>query len=226
MRRLSFALLLAVTLATCNDNPPPPSSGISMNADAWTIGPVIDGKDYSVGMPLRPTTEGSGWRFDFPKSCGKQPDCSVHYVTVGAGGLKPSQSQSISAKFTITASSNAVFNCRIIPNNPEGYSNEPAETMFVLQHKNDDWNTELYRYFSYPERTKLSPGTYTVTVPLTPDKWISMMGKPAAATMTDTLNNLANVGLVFGGCGYAGHGVQMAQGTARFALDNFTIGSK
>jgi hypothetical protein len=224
MRRL--VLFAALVLAGCNDNPPP--RGVSMNANAWRIGPIIDGQDYSVGMPLHPTTEGAGWRFDFPNSCDRQPDCSVHYVTTGAGGLKPTPSQSVTAKFTITASSDAVFNCQIIKNNPEGYDpNDPPETNLFLQHTGDDWSgvgpAEFYRYFAYPERMKLGPGTYTVSVPLTPDKWISVTGKPADAKMADTLVNLGAVGLVFGGCGYAGHGVQIAQGSARFVLSAFSI---
>ena len=35
-------------------------------ASIWTIGPVIDGKNYSVGMPRRPEAVGEGFAFDFP----------------------------------------------------------------------------------------------------------------------------------------------------------------
>ncbi|HLL30420.1 MAG TPA: hypothetical protein VK403_05440, partial [Allosphingosinicella sp.] len=34
---------------------------------AWTIGPIIRGRNHSVGMPLHPTARrGGGWYFDIP----------------------------------------------------------------------------------------------------------------------------------------------------------------
>src|SRR5215470_14531329 len=51
------------------------SMAISLDPARWQIGPVIEGKSYSPGMPSRPTAAGSGWSFNFPAQDG------VHYVT-------------------------------------------------------------------------------------------------------------------------------------------------
>ena len=38
----------------------------AQNAASWEIGPIIRGKNYSQGMPLRPQPTRSGWSFNFP----------------------------------------------------------------------------------------------------------------------------------------------------------------
>jgi hypothetical protein len=214
-------IILLLALGACND----PSPGVvSLDPNAWTIGPVISGTNYSPGMPLHPSAAaGGGWQFDFPKPCNRLPDCSVHYVTAAVNSIKPSQS--VSAAFTVTASADAVFNCAIIPNNPEGYTlSDPTAMSLMLEHTNDDMSYEFWRYFAWGSRTKLAAGTYAISVPLTLDRWIDVMGKPAQSdTFSDTLNHLGAVALVFGGCGYAGHGVQITSGSARFALKSYAI---
>ena len=63
--------------ALANDSPP---------AEAWRIGPVIDGRSYSQGMPSRPSPSREGWHFDFP-----YPDAGaghVHYLTFDPGSLR------------------------------------------------------------------------------------------------------------------------------------------
>ena len=51
------------------------ASSAEMVAANWEIGPIINGKNYSVGMPASPTQTSEGWAFDFPLSPG-----SVHYL--------------------------------------------------------------------------------------------------------------------------------------------------
>jgi hypothetical protein len=84
-RRAFTAAVLG--LASCeNDSkgsaPHPVSSGNLMDPKAWTIGPVINGQNYSVGMPLNPAPHSEGWSFDIPQAPG-----SVHYVTAPYGSL-------------------------------------------------------------------------------------------------------------------------------------------
>src|ERR1700752_724506 len=52
--------------------PPPPAPGpqqppagqeLAAFPMGWEIGPVIDGKNYSVGVPLHPTQTPDGWAF-------------------------------------------------------------------------------------------------------------------------------------------------------------------
>lgn len=65
----------------------------------WIIGPIVHGKNYSVGMPAAPTMEGAGWVINFPGSGGgidavinKSPPSLVgvkqlemHYTVTGGG---------------------------------------------------------------------------------------------------------------------------------------------
>jgi hypothetical protein len=84
-RRAFTAAVLG--LASCeNDSkgsaPYPVSTGNLMDPKAWTIGPDINGQNYSVGMPLNPAPHSEGWSFDIPQAPG-----SVHYVTAPYGSL-------------------------------------------------------------------------------------------------------------------------------------------
>ena len=60
-----------------------PAAAGNLDPEAWVIGPVIRGRNYSEGMPLHPSPgpEG-GWHIDLPRAPG-----SVHYVTFRHGSL-------------------------------------------------------------------------------------------------------------------------------------------
>jgi hypothetical protein len=72
-------------------------------------------------------------------------------------------------------------------------------------------------------------GDVTMTVPLTPDQWSSVYRKvgnlnsSTLAGFQDALANLGDVGMTFGGGCFAGHGVNVSGGTARFVLISYTI---
>lgn len=78
-----------------------------------------------------------------------------------------------------------------------------------------DFNTAPYgRWWANPDAIVVQPGTYSVTVPLTPDRWSSVFGEfannsPAAlAGFTGAKNNsLVVVGLTLGGGCFFGHGL-------------------
>ncbi len=71
MRRLSILVLVLLAAFDAPEN-----LGNPMDPLTWTIGPIINGQNYSRGMLLRPTANpGGGWYFDFPQADG------VHYVT-------------------------------------------------------------------------------------------------------------------------------------------------
>ena len=80
---------------------------------------------------------------------------------------------------------------------------------------------EHYRWFSQPLSIELKPGPFALTVPLTGDNWISVLGRSGAivpAEFDATGADLARVGLTFGGGCFAGHGVRVTGGSARFVL--------
>ena len=106
-----------------------------------------------------------------------------------------------------------------------------ATVRLFLERKNDDLSEELYRWWANSTIYDLQTTSenVTMTVPLTPNQWSSVYGKPGnlngttRAGFQDLLTNLGHVGMTFGGRCFAGHGVNVSGGTARFALISETI---
>src|SRR5690349_2336274 len=74
------AIMLGVSAASA----PAEAAGARVpDASAWTIGPIIRGRNYSQGVPLQPSrNRGGGISIDLPPAPG-----SVHYVTFSHGSL-------------------------------------------------------------------------------------------------------------------------------------------
>jgi hypothetical protein len=57
-----------------------------MDPSVWEIGPIINGRNYSVGMPLNPSAHpNGGWYFDIPYPTAAEGH--AHYVTFPHGTL-------------------------------------------------------------------------------------------------------------------------------------------
>ena len=207
---LSAAVLLsalAVPAAVQAQSPP---------ASAWEIGPIIRGKNYSVGMPLSPESAGRNWSFEFP-----YPDVGaghVHYVTFRPGPL--AGASEIVLRYRIDAARGARFIPREHPHLPGAIS------MFV-QRDGDSWSGrrhEFHRWYS-PTVTELRPGVHQVIVRLDDPNWISVFGRPASSSpegFAATLAQTGRVGFVFGSAAARGHGVYTTA-PARFTLLGFEI---
>jgi hypothetical protein len=223
--KIIHLLLPAAVLAmwASNDSSLPAPSQISLSAEAWNI-------QYSPGMPAHPTAVEEGWYFDFPApSCGWADVCSVHYVTTSVQ-MSVKTSGHVNAALQISTSGAPIFHYRLKPDNTCDY---PAHARFYLQRKRDDLSGrgeyEFYRWFSNDVAYKLATGSAKLTAALAPDQWTSVFGKKGShdsATevgFVQALQNLANVGFVFGGGCYYGHGVNVSGGTARFTLREYSI---
>jgi hypothetical protein len=185
----------------------------------WEIGPIIRGKNYSVGMPLRPTPTRTGWTFDFPyasRSAGH-----VHYVTFDPGSLD--RASRIVVRYRVDAAPGTRF---VPQESPE----LPGTVSLFLQRGGDNWSArgayDLFRWYAPGETVQpLAPGTHEMTVSLRDPQWGSVYGKPAGqntAAFEDALANASRVGLVFGSTAARGHGV-FATAPARFTLLDFRI---
>jgi len=196
---------------------PPGPAGISLEADQWNI-------LYSRGMPLHPVADPIGWHFDFPGTPG-----SVHYVTTQVSGYATTE---INATINIEASFATIFDFHTAPDNT---CDAPPSVRLFFQRKGDDMtasenNTEYYRWWSVPAHYVLYDGAAILKGDLTrPQDWTSVLGKrgdasPAAtALFKAAINDLANVGVTFGGGCFYGHGVFVRQGYAKFNMTAFTI---
>lgn len=189
------------------------SGAISLDPARWEIGPIIDGKSYSPGMPSQPTAEGSGWSFTFPAQDG------VHYVTSPVAASLVAGGE-VEVRFSITGPG------RLLPTQGD----PPARIRLFLQRRGDDWSGagrhEFYRWWSV-SNVVLAAGMQELAARLVPDQWSSVFGKlgdhPAAAgQFAATIADLQAVGQTFGGM-FAGHGVFAVEGPSRFTLESYEI---
>ena len=187
-------------------------------AAQWEIGPIIRGKNYSAGMPLRPEMTRTGWRFDFP-----QPRASmghVHYVTYDPGSL--AGKKQITIRYRIEAAPGVRFVAQEAPD-------RPATMSLYFQQRGDNWSAKRqfgsYRWYSPEARMlPLEPGEREVTIPLNGD-WRavgSFDASEAPEAFARALGNAGRVGVVFGSSAGRGHGV-FATGPARFELLSFRV---
>ncbi len=177
----------------------------------WTIGPIVNGANYSQGMPPQPTVEGAGWFFDFPLGPPGVHGMTRPWGSVGGGTLTMSYQVDGAATF-------------IEVDAPDPSAPGPGKVRLFLQRSGDDWSgageRASYRWYSQP--LNLAPGPATLSVPLTPENWTNVYGQPDPAGFAACLANLATVGMGFGGS-FAMHGAY-ATSPASFHLREFNLG--
>ena len=204
---IGAAAILAVGLPVSAAGPP---------AEAWEIGPIIRGKNYSRGMPLRPTESRAGASFAIPGPTAA--DGHVHYVTMRTGPLEGARR--IVLRYRIDAAPGTRFV-------PQESPQLPATLSLYFQRAGDGWTMRQpdWRWYAPTARTMpLAPGTHTVSIGLDED-WIAMTGPGARANpggFRAALAQTARVGFVFGSEGGRGHGVY-ATAPARFTILDFRI---
>lgn len=184
----------------------------------WEIGPIIRGRNYSVGMPLEPTPTRRGWSFEFP-----YPDeraGHVHYVSLRTGPL--AGASSIVMRYRVDAARGARFAPREDPG-------APATVSLYVQRRGDSWSGKrhpYHRWYAPPQTVRtIAPGEHEIAVSLGDPGWISVFGQPAAENpraFAAALAETERVGIVFGHAGGRGHGVY-ASAPARFTLTGFSI---
>ena len=185
---------------------------------AWEIGPVIRGRNYSVGMPPHPTATRNGWAFDFPGP--RRSDGHVHYVTRATGPLDGARG--IRVRYRVDARRGT----RFIPQETPNLA--PKVSLFI-QARGDDWNarrgSEFDRWYSpHGREYTLEPGVHEITI-MFDENWIAVMGSDrnrAPREFLRTLQNASRVGLTFGSSSRRGHGI-FATGPARFELLEFSL---
>ncbi len=218
--RLVTLLALLALLGGCNESSgpssPPPRSPATLSLD-----PALWSFLYSPNMPSHPTANPSGgWYFDFPATDG------VHYLIVPVSGYANS---SMSVGIEVTTTGDPLFDWRTNPNNTCGNPpSTPATVKLFLQRRGDDMagtpgTTEFYRWWSVPSFS-LAAGSATLAASIgDPSQWSSVLGKNGAdapSQFQQAMNDLAAAGITFGGGCFAGHGVFVTGGTARFGLSS------
>jgi len=183
-------------------------------AKAWRIGPIIKGRNYSVGMPLSMQEGPLGPTFAFPI----EGRGHVHYVSLGTGPLEGARQ--ITVRYRIDAARGTRFVAQ--------EDSSPGMFGFAFQRAGDNWTArgryEAYRWYS-PNTAALTPGTHTFIARLDDPAWIGVMSSKSgtnragfAAALADT----ESVSMTFGGNSGRGHGVY-STAPARFTLLDFRI---
>jgi len=186
-------------------------------AEAWEIGPWVRGRNYSVGMPLRPSSGPDGSLvMDFPVSGSGQVDA----LTTATGPL--AGARQITLRYRVDAARGTRFVADEMPN-------EPATVSLYFQQAGDTWSAKgrfaSYRWYS-PARAvvALTPGEHSLTVQLD-ETWTNVNGQPNHAApdgFAAALRNTARIGLAFGSPSRRSHGVYTT-GPARFTLYSLDI---
>jgi len=183
-------------------------------AGAWTIGPIIRGKNYSVGMPMTLQQGPQGPGFAFP-AAGRG---SVHYVSLDTGPLEGARS--ITVRYRIDAAPGTRFVAE--------QTGAPGQFGLVFQRAGDNWSAkgryETYRWYS-PRIVPLKAGVSTFTVSLADPDWVGVQSShsgTSAQAFAAALADTESVSMTFGSAAGRGHGVY-ATGPARFTLLDFRI---
>lgn len=185
-------------------------------ANAWEIGPIIRGKNYSQRMPLRPEETSAGPSFIIPGPTAA--DGSVHYLTIATRPL--AGARRITLRYRIDAAPGTRFV-------PQESPHLPATLSLYFQRAGDGWTMRQpdWRWYAPTARTMpLRPGTHTVSIGLDED-WVAMTGPGAHANQRGfraALAETARIGFTFGSEGGRGHGVY-ATAPARFTILDFRV---
>jgi hypothetical protein len=212
------ALTLAAfaVLAACGDGSQVSARpAAASDPEGWTIGPIIRGRNYSVGMPLRPTARrGGGFHIDIPRLPG-----SVHYVTFRHGPL--AGKRRIVIRYRVEAARGA----RLLASSDGGSA---GLITLYFQRGGDNWSGrgrfETYRWYATFATRQLAPGNHVVVAPL--DGPWTAVETSAARTSPDAFGRAVaaadQVGFVLGGGDGFGHGVS-ATGPARLVVTDFRV---
>ncbi len=184
---------------------------------AWTIGPIIKGKNYSLGMDPDPVYTSEGIAIDFPT----MPSSHVHYVTFDPGKLEGKTE--IVMRYRIEAERGTRFI-------PQESPDLPAMLSLYFQRRGDRWNAKgAYAYYRWyaPQHSmvKLEPGEFEVRVKLRDPQWISVWGHEVgdkARYRDRAMLDVERVGFVLGSNSARGHGVYATK-PARMTVTHFEI---
>jgi hypothetical protein len=186
------------------------------NPSAWTIGPIIRGRNYSRGMPLHPAPRGNGqWQIDLPRAPG-----SVHYVTFRHGPL--AGKRRIVMHYRIEAAPGV----RIVPSTAPDL---PSIITLYFQRSGDNWSGrgrfETYRWYAtFASQSPITPGDHVMVAPLD-GAWTAIersTARTAPAAFRAAIAAADEIGFVLGGGDGYGHGVH-ATGRARLIVTSFRI---
>ena len=200
-------LILACLLLAGCDGDSPPSSPRAPTA-AWEIGPVIEGVNYSKGLPRH-----------VAGSFAISPTAEPHYVTRPISGLVGKSS--IRLRFKIDGAPGA-----FIYGAPRSDGREcggASAVALYFQRAGDDWSGRPGWRWWHPVTARIrEAGEGELTASLTDDRWASMGETGNAALFAKAKAEAVRVGFTFANCEGRGHGARASE-PMRFTVLEFAI---
>ena len=202
MRRMTALLSLVIVLASGAA----PAVGIGLNPSDWNI-------MFSKNMPTHPSGDNGGtWQFEL------KDNSEVHYVLEKASDKVRNAMSDNGSRLEVRMKIDCPEGCEF----KATQGTTPAAVTVMIRKKRDDALTDANgRFWCGSSRITLAVGTYSVTCPLDRSSWTNVDGhKPSSEEWKNTLKNLGEVGVTFGGTFY-GHGVRMSSGSAVISMLKF-----
>lgn len=211
--------------STPPDTPQNPNV-VSLSPQYWDI-------LFSDGMPANPSSDPKGaWSFLFPQVPPPTNNSQAFPSGTGIVGY-------VMTPFNATEPLHQVTITFEVENNNAQYrvmdpTDHPPATFrlmfavkgFNLTNANDRWWGHATAYGGSCECYDLGSQdnqVVVISVPLTPDLWTNVYGQQSATAFDAALKNVGWFGLTFGGQSFAGHGVALAGGTAKFVLIDYVV---
>jgi hypothetical protein len=168
-------------------------------------------------MPLHPSPDVDGaWSFQFPSS---ESGGHVNYVQTPFNAATTPQSLTVTFRVESNAPQYEVL---------DPADHLPATFRLFFEQQGDDLIEPNGRWWAGPSMSVYNLGsqdgqTLTFFVPLTSDRWSNVYGDQDPQAFSAALKNIGWVGVTFGGQYFAGHGVAVRSGSAKYILIDFTV---
>jgi hypothetical protein len=209
MNALMLSLLSCLTGCGYSGPPsiqPQQANVVSLDPQSWYI-------YYSAGMQPHPTTDIQGaWSFEFPST---ETGGHVNYVQTPFKTTSNPGSVTITFRIESTAPQYEEFD-------PSDHL--PATVRLFFEQEGDDLSNSNGRWWADASTYNLGSQdgqTISFIVPLTSDQWTNVGGQHDSQAFSAALKKIGWVGITFGGQFFAGHGVALSGGSARYILVDY-----
>ena len=181
---------------------------VSLDPQNWYI-------YYSSGMPPHPSADPDGaWSFEFPNA---GDGGHVNYAQTPFNTTSTPSQVMVTFKIEATMAEYVVI---------DPSDKAPATVRLFFEKQGDDLTSVNGRWWAQASLYNLGSQdgqTLTVTVPLTSDQWSNVEGQFDAQAFAVALQNIGWVGMTFGGQDFAGHGVALRAGSAKYVLIDYRV---
>lgn len=178
---------------------------------AWEIGPVIAGRNHSLGV-ARPSALANGWGFSIG------PRAEPHYVTFRHGSLRGKTR--IRMRYRVEGPAAAIVH------GAKCATASPSAVTLFFQRGDDDWRSDGGRWWaSFASVPLTGPTGEREIVAALDGRWTSVLTMSAAnnpAAFAAAKANAGRVGFTFANCTGLGHGARATM-PVRFVVTRFEV---